>query len=167
MSLPATLTGYLTGAMDPDEAQVLEAQAAFDPDLSARIETQRAQADDEAPRRGRPPKRSPALDHVCPKGHAGLNAPCKVLTDGRDWFCAARLALVGVVRKSGTPRSERESSWLTPGVACLVQTRVGKATLDVPGTVVRRVDHGRGRWLVATESGEIEVTSRVLRPAQE
>ena len=92
--LSTTLTGYLTGAMDPDEAQVLEAQAAVDPDLSARIETQRAQADDEAPRRGRPPKRSPALDHDCPKGHAGLNAPCKVLTDGRDWFCAARLGPV-------------------------------------------------------------------------
>jgi hypothetical protein len=80
MSLPATLTGYLTGAMDPDEAVVLEAQAAGDPDLQAQIDAQR----EAGPRRGRAPK---LLLAYCPTCGAGVGIYCrsstgKVLANG-------------------------------------------------------------------------------------
>ena len=84
MSLPATLTGYLTGAMDPDEALVLEAQAAGDPDLQAQIDAQREAAPDTGPRRGRAPK---LLRVACSTCGAGVGVCCrsstgKVLTNG-------------------------------------------------------------------------------------
>lgn len=84
MSLPNTITGYLTGAMDPDEAVALEAQAAGDPDLQAQIDAQREAAPDSGPRRGRAPK---LLRVACPTCGAVVNAYCrsstgKVLTNG-------------------------------------------------------------------------------------
>ena len=82
MSLPATLTGYLTGAMDPDEAVVLEAQAAGDPDLQAQIDAQR----EAGSRRGPAPK---LLRVACPMCGAVVNAYCrsstgKVLANGHQ-----------------------------------------------------------------------------------
>jgi len=84
MSLPDTITGYLTGAMDPDEAVALEAQAAGDPDLQAQIDAQREAAPDTGPRRGRAPR---LLRVACPTCGAGVGAYCrsgvgKVLTNG-------------------------------------------------------------------------------------
>lgn len=84
MSLPDTITGYLTGAMDPDEALALEAQAAGDPDLQAQIDAQREAAPDTGPRRGRSPR---LLRVACPTCGAGVGVYCrsstgKVLANG-------------------------------------------------------------------------------------
>lgn len=86
MSLTDTITGYLTGAMDPDEATALEARAACDPDLQAQIDAQRAAAPDSGPRRGRAPK---LLRVACPTCGAEVGAYCrsgvgKVLTNGHS-----------------------------------------------------------------------------------
>lgn len=84
MSLTDTITGYLTGHMDPDEAVVLEAQAAGDPDIQARIDAQREAAPDTGPRRGRAPR---LLRVACPTCGAGVGVYCrsstgKVLANG-------------------------------------------------------------------------------------
>ena len=86
MSLTDTITGYLTGSMDPDEAVALEALAAGDPDLQAQIDAQREAAPDTGPRRGRTPK---LLRVACPTCEAVVNAYCrsstdKVLTNGHS-----------------------------------------------------------------------------------
>ncbi len=107
MSLPDTITGYLTGAMDPDEAVVLETQAAGDPDLQAQIDAQREAAPDTGPRRGRAPK---LLLAYCPTCGAGAGVYCRssstgsVLTNGHR----ARRERAGLeAAKSGPGSSAR------------------------------------------------------------
>ena len=103
MSLTDTITGYLTGAMDPDEAVVLEAQAAGNPDLQAQIDAQREAAPDTGPRRGREPK---LLRVACPTCGAGVGAYCrsstgKVLANGHR----ARRERAGLEAAKSSPGS--------------------------------------------------------------
>ena len=64
MSLTDTITGYPTGHMDPDEAVVLEAQAAGDPDIQARIDAQREAAPDTGPAADGPQAAARGLPNV-------------------------------------------------------------------------------------------------------
>ena len=103
MSLPDTITGYLTGAMDPDEAVALEAQAAGDPDIRAQIDAQREAAPDTGPRRGRAPK---LLLAYCPTCGAGAGVYCrsstgKVLANGHR----ARRERAGLEAAKSSPGS--------------------------------------------------------------
>ena len=106
MSLPDTITGYLTGAMDPDETVVLEAQAASDTDIQAHIDVQREAAPDTGPRRGPAPK---LLRAACPTCGVGVGVYCrsstgKVLTNGHR----ARRERAGLeAAKSGPGSSAR------------------------------------------------------------
>ena len=145
MSLPDTITGYLTGAMDPDEATALEAQAAGDPDLQAQIDAQREAAPDTGPRRGRAPR---LLRVACPTCGAVVNAYCrsstgKVLTNGHR---ARREAADMDPAKSG------------PGSSARPQTSSAE---ELVSAIERAAGAGKG---IRLSRAEVRVLAKVLAP---
>lgn len=72
-----TIAAYLSGALDPDEAASLEAQAQADPRLAQRIEKMRRLLAEEDRGPGRPPKNRTERLHV------------RVSTPVREWVRTA------------------------------------------------------------------------------
>ena len=145
MSLTDTITGYLTGAMDPDEATALEAQAAGDPDLQAQIDAQREAAPDTGPRRGRAPK---LLRVACPTCGAGSGAYCRssstgsVLTNGHR----ARREAAGL-----------EAAQSGPGSSARPQT---DSADELVSAIKRAAGAGKG---IRLSSAECKILAEVLK----